>query len=328
MAASPLKICITTGDQDGIGVEVSIKALEILGPQSNVHFLIWRGRNSWPKSLSKLKKLFTILSYESEDKALAFFTSDQMKSTMLVEIVSEKSPALWVQQSAIWCSEKIVTAMVTGPISKTEIYRAGLKDMGHTDILKRISQAPSVHMGFLGEHFNVLLATAHIPLSEVPSRVTEPSLQSALIAANMLRLGLKSAQQKLPIAWLGMNPHAGEEGLIGGEESALAPSVATWAKKHGIPLVGPLVPDAAFLRSNWRKYSVYVTLYHDQGLIPFKLVHGQDSGVHVSVGLPFVRTSVDHGTAKDIFAKNRANPASMLDAIRACIRMTKSSINK
>jgi 4-hydroxythreonine-4-phosphate dehydrogenase len=328
MQGQPLKICITTGDQDGIGVEVAVKALALLGPQSNVHFLIWRSPQSWPKTLTRLKGQFALRSFVSEEEALRYLHSSEMTSTTLVEIISIKPPALWVQTTAEWCFQKRVDGMTTGPISKTEIYRAGLKDMGHTDILKRVSGAANVHMGFLGEHFNVVLATAHIPLALVSASLTEPSLRAAIGAANELRLGLTRTQQKRPIAWLGLNPHAGENGLIGSEEQRLASGLATWAEHAGIPLVGPLVPDAAFLQSNWLKYSVYVTLYHDQGLIPFKMIHGQDSGVHVSVGLPFVRTSVDHGTAKDIFARNKANPASMVDAIRACIRMAKSSISK
>lgn len=328
MQGQALRICITTGDRDGIGVEVAVKALALLGPQRNVHFLIWRSPQSWPKTLTKLKSQFALRSFVSEEEALHFLRSPEMTSSILVEIISTKPPALWVQTTAEWCFRKQVDGMATGPISKTEIYRAGLKDMGHTDILKRVSGAAKVHMGFLGNQFNVVLATAHIPLAEVSASLTEPSLQAAVDAANELRLGLTKTQQKRPIAWLGLNPHAGEEGLIGDEEQRLASRLAAWAERRGILLVGPLVPDAAFLQSEWQKYSVYVTLYHDQGLIPFKMVHGQDSGVHVSVGLPFVRTSVDHGTAKDIFARNKANPASMVDAIRACIRMAKSSISK
>jgi 4-hydroxythreonine-4-phosphate dehydrogenase len=324
MAFAALKIAITTGDIDGIGLEIAEKALLKIGPQRGVHFLLWRGEKSFPRTLKTLSKKFKLVSFTSPIKALSYLHSSDMKHNQLVEVISSDSPALWVQQTAIWCQEKQIQGMVTGPLSKTEIYRAGLKDMGHTDILKRISRAPKVHMGFIGSKFNVVLTTAHIPLSQVPLSLTVSELLSGLEAANYLRLKLPKAQQKKPIAVLGLNPHAGEEGLIGLEEQTDIMIAISEAQKAKIPVVGPLVPDAAFLEENWKKYSVYLAMYHDQGLIPFKTIHGQKSGVHISLGIPFIRTSVDHGTAKDIFAKNRAIANSMIEAIQACLRLAKN----
>ncbi|MEN0058579.1 MAG: 4-hydroxythreonine-4-phosphate dehydrogenase PdxA, partial [Bdellovibrio sp.] len=211
----------------------------------------------------------------------------------------------------------------TGPLSKTLIYESGLRDMGHTDILKRVSKTQNVHMGFLGREFNVLLATAHIPLNKIAQSLTTENLSLALINANHLRKILPTSLARKPIGLLGLNPHAGEAGLIGDEEGQLFPSLLSFARQHKIPVSGPLVPDAAFLKSNWKKYSVFLALYHDQGLIPFKLVHGQQSGVHISVGLPFIRTSVDHGTAKDIFEKNKALPHSMRDALTWAVKLSR-----
>ena len=129
------------------------------------------------------------------------------------------------------------------------------------------------------------------------------------------------------MALVGLNPHAGEKGLIGKFESEnLKPVLTQIKKKHSVE--GPLVPDAAFFDDNWKKYSTYVCLYHDQGLIPFKMVHGQDSGVHLTLGLPFIRTSVDHGTAKNIFGKNKANPNSMIEAVDWAIKLAKRKRNK
>jgi len=326
-AVKSLKIAITTGDIDGIGLEISEKALLKIGPQRGVHFLIWRSDRSLPKSLSKLGRKFKVVSFTSPIKALGYLHSEDMKSNHLVEIISSESPALWVEQTAIWCKEKKLHGMVTGPLSKTEIYRAGLKDMGHTDILKRVSKTTKVHMGFMGNKFNVVLTSAHIPLSLVPQSLNVKEVLAGLEAANRLRMQLPKAQQNKPIAVLGLNPHAGEDGLIGSEEQTVIAKALAEAAKMRLPVVGPLVPDAAFLEENWKKFSVYLAMYHDQGLIPFKTVHGQKSGVHISLGIPFIRTSVDHGTAKDIFGKNKAIPNSMIDAILACLRLAKSSIN-
>lgn len=324
--ASSLKIAITSGDPDGIGLEITEKAFLSLGPQKNCHFLVWRSKASFPQSLKKLSGKFKIVSFTSPQKALEYLLSSKMKNTQLVEVVSTDSPALWVQETARWCQKKKIQGLVTGPLSKTEIYRAGLKDMGHTDILKRISGVKKVHMGFIGNKFNVVLNTAHIPLTKVSQSLNVKEVLSGLRAANALRLQLPKALRKKPIGVLGLNPHAGEEGLIGDEEIEIIEPALQRARQQGIPIEGPLVPDAAFLEESWKKYSVYLALYHDQGLIPFKTIHGQKSGVHVSLGLPFVRTSVDHGTAKDIFGKNKAIANSMRDAILTCIELSKSSI--
>lgn len=323
----PLKIVITTGDFDGVGFEVTEKAFFQLGPQNNSHFLIWRSPKSFPRDLRRIQNRFKIVSFDSPEPALSYFKSPKMTSRQIVEIISHESPALWVETTARWCHENVVNGMVTGPLSKTEIYRSGLRDMGHTDILKRISGVKNVHMGFIGNNFNVVLATAHIPLSEVSSSLSYQMLMSGITAADHLRKMLSPRIRKKPIGLLGLNPHAGESGLIGDEELTYFTKTLHSAKKRNLPVVGPLVPDAAFLQENWQRFSVYLAMYHDQGLIPFKAIHGKKSGVHVTLGIPFVRTSVDHGTAKDLFKKNKAVPNSMIEAIQTCLHLAKSTIN-
>jgi 4-hydroxythreonine-4-phosphate dehydrogenase len=177
--------------------------------------------------------------------------------------------------------------------------------MGHTGAFRQLYPKSAMHMAFNGDKFNVLLASDHIALEKVPKFLNRKAIQQAIKAGQSFKKLLGSNKK---IAILGLNPHAGESGLIGNFEKK-------FLSKLPLDVVGPLVPDAAFLKANWNKYAVFICLYHDQGLIPFKLVHGQDSGVHMTMGLPFVRTSVDHGTAFDIYNKNLANHASMLDAI-------------
>jgi 4-hydroxythreonine-4-phosphate dehydrogenase len=306
------KIIITTGDGDGIGFEVAAKALARLGPQKNTAFFVWRSPRVQKNLLSILRKKFTVVSVTTLDEALS---QKPASSRQLIEIVSESSPALWVEASASACFEKRAEALVTGPLSKPEILRAGLSDLGHTDILKRVTGQKNAMMSFWGKHFRVLLATGHIPLKDVEAQLTPERLDEVLALALQARSQLPAELAKKPIAVLGLNPHAGDAGLIGAyEEAVLAP----WLRKQR-QLVGPLVPDAAFHQENWRKYSFYIALYHDQGLIPFKTVHGF-SGVHVTLGLPLVRASVDHGTAKDLFGKNKADPTSMMDAITWAVR--------
>lgn len=314
---SNLKVALTTGDPDGIGFEVTAKALAILGPQKGIQFILWRSENASKKYLNMIDKKFDRITVDTLSDAL------KIDGPYLVDIASDLSPGHWVEETARACYKKKISAMATAPLSKTSIKEAGLRDLGHTDILKRISKTKSAHMGFVGDKFNVVLATGHLPLSQVSKHLSFSTVAEALLNANKLRKALPASQMKKPIAILGLNPHAGEQGLIGQEEMLLFTNLYSFSDEHKIPIEGPLVPDAAFFPSNWKKYSVYLALYHDQGLIPFKMVHGQESGVHISLGIPFVRTSVDHGTAKDIFGKNKANPSSMLDAIRWAIKLAR-----
>lgn len=312
-----LRIAITSGDSDGIGFEVSAKALHQLGPQRGIQFLLWRSEGADARYLRLLDKKFERITVESLEEAL------NISGPYLVDIASEAPPAKWVESTAKACLKGQVHALATAPLSKTSIKDAGFKDLGHTDILKRLSRVKHVHMGFVGDKFNVVLATAHLPVRDISKHISFSILAEALLNANELRKKLPSAQSRKPIGVLGLNPHAGERGLIGQEELLFFPELLSFAKEKKIPVEGPLVPDAAFFPENWRKYSVYLCLYHDQGLIPFKMIHGQDSGVHMTLGIPFIRTSVDHGTAKDIFGLNKANPASMLDALRWAVKLAR-----
>lgn len=316
---SRLRIALTTGDVDGIGFEVTAKALHKLGPQKNVQFILWRPEEADKKYLRLIDKKFERITVDSLQEAL------KIDGPYLIDIASDEPPAQWVETSAEACLEKVLDGIATAPLSKTSIKEAGFKDLGHTDILKRLSGSKYVNMGFVGEKFSVVLATAHTPIKDVTKHLSFTVLAETLKNANELRKKLPAAQAKRPIAVLGLNPHAGEQGLIGKEELLLFPQLSAFAKENKIPVEGPLVPDAAFFPSNWQRYSMYVALYHDQGLIPFKTIHGQDSGVHISLGIPFVRTSVDHGTAKDIFGLNKANPHSMIDAIRWAIKLARLS---
>lgn len=308
------RILITTGDRDGIGLEVTVKALMGLKKSRPFQFLIFIDHKD--RSSSWIKKL-------CKEKAVSFVTEDLLVSSgsdaQFVVILSKNPPPLWVELATHLLNQKWADGLVTGPLSKPLISKSGLKDLGHTDILKRLTGSNSVHMGFVGHKFNVLLATGHIPLSEVSKKLSRESLLAALQNAVHFRGLLPLKSQKKPIAVLGLNPHAGDQGLIGQEEMKwLNKSIKDFSRSHkGIE--GPLVPDAAFRQENWNKYSLFVCLYHDQGLIPFKAVHGAARGCHISLGLPIRRTSVDHGTAKDIFKKNLANPGSMKDAIEFMI---------
>ena len=311
---SPLRIVITTGDADGIGWEVTVKALSALGPQPGVQFFVFR--SEYAKTAYGPRRFKSVKYTNLKEARNAKFTSGS-----LIEIYDPSSPAHWVERAAQACLKGEFQALVTGPLSKTSVVAAGMNDIGHTEILARVSGCKNLFMGFVGQKFSVVLATGHQPLARALNELNPARLKLALQAARQLRPLLPLGARRRPVALVGVNPHAGEEGLIGQEEKWFRTVIASFLPREQI--AGPLVPDAAFLPHNWPLYSVYVCPYHDQGLIPFKLIHGFDSGVHLTLGLPFVRTSVDHGTAKDLFGKNLARSGSMKDALMAAIRLNK-----
>ena len=314
----PLRIAITTGDPDGIGSEVACKALARIGPTAGAQFLLWTSPQIPKKHLRLLDGKFKRKTVTQWSDALPLLSDDRKR---LIEIRSHLPPPIWVEQCAQAALHGHLQALATAPLSKTSIADAGLSDIGHTDILKRVCGAKRVFMGFAGQRFNVVLASGHVPVREVAARLSADQLLAAMQAAALLRRFLKRSLQKLPVALVGLNPHAGESGLLGDEELTAHRSALESARRAGLACEGPLVPDAAFFKANWRKFSVYVANYHDQGLIPFKMVHGQRSGLQISLGLPMVRTSVDHGTAKDIFGKNIADASSMRLAIEWALRL-------
>jgi 4-hydroxythreonine-4-phosphate dehydrogenase len=316
----PLILSLTSGDIDGIGYEVSVKALIKYKLPKNQRLILWRSQECLKKYSKLLKKNINTQSFYDLDEALNYL--EQRNSTQVVELISNESPALWVEKSAQYCLMNKLDALVTGPISKKILYSYGHKDMGHTGLLTRVSNSNEVFMTFLGKKFNILCITGHLPISSVEKNLSSTKIKSAINLALNLRLKLQNKKKDLPIAILGLNPHASEEGLIGSFDLKLNKLISTLPNSHYI--CGPLVPDAAFFKMNWSKYSIFICLYHDQGLIPFKMIHGQNSGVQYSLGLPFTRTSVDHGTAKDIFNLDIANCNSMIDALTWASRLIES----
>ena len=321
---TPIRIAVTTGDIDGIGTEVTAKAFAKLRPKPGVHFYLWRSPRCPPSHLAMIDRVFRRITVTSWPEALKVTTNTYKD---IVDISSLLPPPIWVETTAQASHFGHISGMVTAPLSKTSIMAAGLDDIGHTDILKRVSKSKELFMGFIGDKFNVLLATGHIPLSEVSASLTAARLERAIKAADRLRSVLDKKVTTRPMAVIGLNPHAGESGMLGSEELKVHVPVIEKLQDEKFKVEGPLVPDAGFFPSLWKKYSVFIASYHDQGLIPFKMIHGQESGIHITLGLPFVRTSVDHGTAKNIFGKNKADPNSMFLAIEWAIRLCRSDVD-
>lgn len=211
-----------------------------------------------------------------------------------------------------------VDAVATAPVNKEAFRLAGLPWAGHTDLLAHLTGAPQVAMMFYSEALRVVLATVHIPLAEVPRALTHESMAGTirLVWRELPRFAI--ARPRIAVA--GLNPHAGEHGLFGREElDAIGPAIEA-CRADGIDVTGPFPGDTVFVRAMRGEFDVVVACYHDQGLIPVKLLaFGQ--AVNVTIGLPIVRTSVDHGTAFDIAGKGVADHGSMVAAVLLASRL-------
>jgi 4-hydroxythreonine-4-phosphate dehydrogenase len=211
-----------------------------------------------------------------------------------------------------------VDALATAPINKAAFAAAGLPWKGHTELLAHLCGVRDVAMMFWSEKLRVVLATVHVPLAEVPRALTSDRLRTViqLAAESLPRFGVKSPR----LAVAGLNPHAGEDGLLGTEErDVMAPAVAA-ARSRGIDVSGPWPADTIFVRAAKGEFDAVIAAYHDQGLVPVKLVAFGEA-VNVTLGLPIIRTSVDHGTAFDIAGQGVADPGSLIEAVRLASRL-------
>ena len=224
--------------------------------------------------------------------------------------------------SAKLALNKKINALVTGPVSKEMINKANIDFSGQTDELAKLCKKnpTEVIMLFAANDLRMALFTRHIPLNAVSSKISKQKLNKFLITLNKeLKKQFKIKNPKIGV--LGLNPHASEKGLFGKEEQKIIIPAINKLKQSGLKLFGPLSPDATlakagqdFLSKKKQKYDAYVSFYHDQGLPMFKAVAGLN-GVNVTLGLPFLRVSVDHGTAFDIAGKNQASPQGLISAI-------------
>jgi 4-hydroxythreonine-4-phosphate dehydrogenase len=215
-----------------------------------------------------------------------------------------------------------VDAVATAPVNKLAFARAGLPWKGHTDLLGHLTGSRRVAMMFWSEPLKVVLGTVHVPLAQVSTVLTRAVLDDVidLTATELPRFGI--ARPRLAMA--GLNPHAGEAGLLGDEEEhVLGPAVRA-AVARGVSIEGPFPADTLFVRAARGEYDCVVACYHDQGLIPVKLL-AFGRAVNVTLGLPIVRTSVDHGTAFDIAGKGLADPSSLVEAVLLAARLATKS---
>ena len=218
--------------------------------------------------------------------------------------------------------QKNVAGICTAPINKAALHAAGLTYPGHTEILAERTSTREYCMLMTSDSISCCLVTTHVGLNDVSKLLTTEKIISAIRLSNDAMRVLRRRDPRMAIC--GLNPHAGEQGLFGkGEEEEIIQPAIEWARENGINLTGPLPSDTAFLPSRRKETDVYICMYHDQGLIPVKAL-AFDTAVNVTLGLPIVRTSVDHGTAFDIAWKGIAQPTSLESAIKMAATMALS----
>ena len=211
-----------------------------------------------------------------------------------------------------------VDAIATAPVNKLAFAKAGLKFKGHTDLLAHLCGTTRVAMMFHSPKLKVVLITVHIPLKDV-SKCLTPALVDQTIALTVEAMGMFGTPTPR-LALAGLNPHAGENGVLGDEDDRILVPAVRKAREHGVAIEGPIPGDTVFVRAARGEFDCVIACYHDQGLIPVKLL-SFGTAVNVTIGLPIIRTSVDHGTAFDIAGKGVADPGSMIAAVKLAAEM-------
>jgi 4-hydroxythreonine-4-phosphate dehydrogenase len=317
------KIGITMGDPTGIGPEIIVKALSkrvlfqvcrpvVFGDQGVLGKAIDRlGTHATleifkepPEEGYSPRKIFLLPLSHLTAPSLRFGKPDRACGVAMVR---------YIEEAARWVKNGKLDAMTTCPVNKQAIHNAGYSFSGHTELLAHLAKAPLVAMMFVGPKWKVVLVTTHLPLHKVAQWITRERVFS------IIRLTGKELKKYFGIprprvAVLGLNPHAGEEGLLGREErKEIIPAIEK-ARSQGIKVEGPFPADSFFNLSGCSSFDAVVAMYHDQGLIPIKMFDLQRS-VNFTLGLPFIRTSVGHGTAYDIAGQGLADPKNLINAI-------------
>jgi 4-hydroxythreonine-4-phosphate dehydrogenase len=318
-------IGITCGDLNGIGTELIIKTFSdhrILEHCTPVVFASNKVINFYRKSVTEnnfnyqIIKDFTKVNHKQVNLFQCWEEDVQITPGQLTEAGGQY--AVKSLQAAVQAlQEGHIHGVVTAPIHKKNVQSESFQYTGHTPYLKDAAGVPDVLMLLYAEGIRVALVTEHLPVKEVTTSVTKQAIISKIrILHQSLRRDFGIDKPKIAI--LGLNPHAGDEGLIGNEEETVIRPAIKDMKQQNQLVYGPYSADAFFARRNYLQFDAVLAMYHDQGLIPFKTI-AMGEGVNFTAGLPFVRTSPDHGTAFDIAGKNTADPSSFITSVFECV---------
>lgn len=327
---------LTMGDPAGIGPEVIVKALArpevlrlcrplVIGSRSVLERTIRALR--LPLQVREVMAHETVLGRRGEapvldplEKPLGRFTVGKVGQQTGAASVA------FIRMAVKLAESNCIDAMVTGPINKEAINKAGYNYPGHTELLADLTHSDDVGMMILGGPLKIMFVTTHVALRDLPDQLTQARIGKAIRLADLaLRDYFGLAKPRIGVAAL--NPHAGEGGLFGDEERSVILPASRRARALGIDVSDPLPADTLFGKAARGGYDGIVAMYHDQGLIPLKLV-AFGTCVNLTVGLPIIRTSVDHGTAFDIAGKGVADPGSLIEAIKLAARLANNQMKK
>ena len=306
------KFFISPGDPAGIGPEVTLKALSKNKKIQN-NFILAGDKNLYQDLISVNNLDLNLIEEDSNDEGIIF------KHFPLKNNVSIGNPDIGnanyiidiLSHGALGCLKNEFKGLITGPINKELINQSGFEFSGHTEFLADIANVKKVVMLLMNKKLKIALLTTHIPLSEVPSKISKKNLENTIsIISDEFENTWKIKNPS--ICLLGLNPHAGEGGYIGHEEEDILKPFVNSSPKN---VFGPISADTAFIEENINKYDVFLAMYHDQGLPVIKSM-GFGNTLNVTLGLPFTRISVDHGTAYEIAGKNIADFSSMDEALK------------
>jgi 4-hydroxythreonine-4-phosphate dehydrogenase len=327
--AKPI-VAITMGDPAGVGPEVVLKALAHPAVRKVCHPLVlgdWgilqrtRRKNRYP-SLVSWERGQPIANSDNAVpvQSISFLSSKQARPGYPSEDCGEAAYRYIKAATELALSEG-VDAIATAPINKKALQLAGYRYPGHTELLAELSHTKECRMMLLGNGLKVTLVTVHLPLIQVARELTRKRVRVTLeLTHQALRKYFGISRPRLAVAAL--NPHGGEEGIFGREEKTIILPAVKEVEAQGIQARGPFPADSLFYQAVRGDYDAVVCMYHDQGLIPLKLLHFF-GGVALTLGLPFIRTSVDHGTAYDIAGQDKADSSSMKEAVLLAARLAR-----
>ena len=326
-------VAITMGDPAGVGPEIILKALADPAIKKYCLPLVLGDWGVLQRSQGQRKSLSKLVCWQQGNELAAMLNSSSGVVCPLSALTPAQSrPAKpskaaghaayrYIYVAAKLALSKVADAIATAPISKQSLIDAGYNYPGHTELLAELGGTPQCRMMLIGDKLRVVPVTGHIAMSQVPRALTGAGIYSTLeLTQRSLKECFGIGRPRIAVAAL--NPHAGEKGIFGDEEIKIIGPAVQMAKRKGIQAYGPLPADSLFHHAARGEYDAVVCMYHDQGLIPLKL-HHFFGGVAFTLGPPFIRTSVDHGTAYDIAGQNKADYTSMKEAILLAARLAR-----
>lgn len=324
-----MKIGITIGDVAGVGPEVTLKAVASEIARDDCSYVLIGEVDVLKRESQRLKIDLDLEGGTTGSRVRVLNPADKLSEDNIYigSSAVAKAAVEWLKYGAELCLKGELDGLVTAPVNKESIIRAGIPFVGQTEFLSALAKTERTAMMLLGDGgsgrwVRVVLVTTHVPIRKLPDSITGEKVKLAIEMADLACRLLGLERRKIGVC--GLNPHSGEGGKLGDEEvRVIGPAVKEMEQK-GYNVYGPISADALFHHHYTGEYDVVVAMYHDQGLAPLKMV-AFENGINWTVGLPFIRTSPDHGTAYDIAGQNKANPSSMIAAVRLAKKLVQNA---